>query len=61
MKAEHCSFKALVSPYSLKKPVDWAQAFKRSASVDVEIGFGMGEMDNKTGIFTRNHMRILHK
>ncbi|MCK4883199.1 MAG: tRNA (guanosine(46)-N7)-methyltransferase TrmB [Candidatus Omnitrophica bacterium] len=43
MKSEYCSFEALVSPYDLKKPVDWSKQFNRCAPTDVEIGFGMGE------------------
>ena len=44
MKSEYCSFKSLVSPYDLKKPIDWDQQFSRRAPMDVEIGFGMGEV-----------------
>ncbi|MBN1870111.1 MAG: tRNA (guanosine(46)-N7)-methyltransferase TrmB [Candidatus Omnitrophica bacterium] len=48
MKSTHCSFKPLVSPYELKRPVRWDEPFGRSAPVDVEIGFGMGEMLMRT-------------
>ena len=44
MKSEYCSFKTLVSPYDLKRPIDWDKQFGRRAPVDVEIGFGMGEV-----------------
>lgn len=44
MKARGCSFKPLVSPYALKRPVDWDGQFGRRAPIDVEIGFGMGEV-----------------
>ncbi|MCK5179659.1 MAG: tRNA (guanosine(46)-N7)-methyltransferase TrmB [Candidatus Omnitrophica bacterium] len=43
MKSKHCSFTSLVSPYDLKRPIDWNAQFSRSAPTDVEIGFGMGE------------------
>jgi len=44
MKSQYCSFKSLISPYALKRPVDWSEQFGRHAPVDVEIGFGMGEV-----------------
>lgn len=44
MKAKHCSFAPLVSPFDVTRPVDWARQFGRAAPTDVEIGFGMGEV-----------------
>jgi len=44
MKSEKCSFQALLSPYHLKRPIDWRGPFGRCAPLDVEIGFGMGEV-----------------
>ena len=44
MTKKNCSFKPVVSPYALKKPINWIEQFGRSAPIDVEIGFGMGEV-----------------
>ena len=44
MKAKYCSFKSLVSPYELEGPIDWSKRFNRCAPIDVEIGFGVGEV-----------------
>jgi tRNA (guanine-N7-)-methyltransferase len=44
MKSKYYSLKPFISPYTLDKPVDWGRPFNRSAPLDVEIGFGMGEM-----------------
>lgn len=43
MKSDHCSLRPLVSPYDLKRPIEWREQFNRLAPTDVEIGFGMGE------------------
>ncbi len=48
MKSEYCSFKSLVSPFEQKKPINWDRQFGRRAPVDVEIGFGMGEVLMRT-------------
>lgn len=44
MGRKYCSFKPVLSPYALDKPIDWAVQFQRDAPLDVEIGFGMGEV-----------------
>jgi tRNA (guanine-N7-)-methyltransferase len=44
MKAEYCSFKPLIPFYDLKRPVEWNKQFNRHAPIEVEIGFGMGEV-----------------
>jgi len=44
MKSKDCSFTSLISPYDLRKPIDWSKQFNRRAPIDVEIGFGMGEI-----------------
>jgi len=44
MKSRYCSFQSIVSPYELQKPVDWEFQFGRGASLEVEIGFGLGEV-----------------
>jgi len=44
MKSKYCSFKPLISPHSLKKPINWGEQFSRRAPLNVEIGFGMGEV-----------------
>lgn len=31
-------------PYALKKPINWDEQFSRRAPIDVEIGFGLGEV-----------------
>jgi len=43
MNKKDCSLKLIVSPYALKRPIHWDEQFNRCASIDVEIGFGMGE------------------
>lgn len=48
MKSEYCSFKSLVSPFEQKKPINWDRQFGRRAPIDVEIGFGMGEVLMRT-------------
>ena len=44
MNKKNCSFESIVSPYALKRPINWEEQFSRCASIDVEIGFGMGEV-----------------
>lgn len=44
MTRKHCSFQPVVIPHMLGKPVDWSEQFERRAPLDVEIGFGMGEV-----------------
>jgi tRNA (guanine-N7-)-methyltransferase len=44
MKSEKCSFKTLISPYDRQRPISWSELFGRRAPLDVEIGFGMGEV-----------------
>ncbi len=44
MKSEYCSFKTLVPHYGWKEPIRWGKQFDRDAPLDVEIGFGMGEV-----------------
>lgn len=44
MDKKHCSFEPIISPYSLKRPINWDEQFNRRASIEVEIGFGMGEV-----------------
>lgn len=44
MNKKDCSFEPIISPYALKRPVNWGEQFNRRASIDVEIGFGMGEV-----------------
>ena len=43
MPKKPCSFKSIVLPYWLKKPIDWDKQFHQRAPIEVEIGFGMGE------------------
>jgi len=44
MNKKDCSFRPIISPYTLKRPINWDEQFNRRASIDVEIGFGMGEV-----------------
>ena len=44
MKLQYCSFKPLICAHALGKPIDWNEQFGRCAPLDVEIGFGMGEV-----------------
>ena len=44
MPKKYCSFKPVILPGELKKPIDWNKQFDRCAPLDVEIGFGMGEI-----------------
>ena len=44
MNKKDCSFESIISPYALKRPINWDEQFNRRASIDVEIGFGMGEV-----------------
>ena len=44
MNKKECSLEPIVSPYTLKRPIDWDEQFHRQAPIDVEIGFGMGEV-----------------
>lgn len=44
MSERRCSLKPIVLPYALKNPIDWEEQFHRQEPIDVEIGFGMGEV-----------------
>ncbi len=44
MKLKHGSFKPLINEDGLSLPIDWTTQFSRAAPIDVEIGFGMGEV-----------------
>ena len=44
MTRKYCSFQPVVIPYELGKPVNWNEQFEHPAPLDVEIGFGMGEV-----------------
>lgn len=44
MKKNDCSLKPMILPYALKKPINWKEQFNRHAPINVEIGFGMGEV-----------------
>lgn len=44
MTKKQCSFKPLLSPYSVGRPVDLGREFQRQALRELEIGFGMGEV-----------------
>lgn len=44
MNIKTCSLKPLVSYYDLDRPLDWEKLFGKKAPVEVEIGFGMGEV-----------------
>lgn len=43
MKKNYCSFKPVILPYTVGRPINWVEQFNCSAPIDVEIGFGMGE------------------
>jgi len=43
-QGKYCSLKPILSPYDLEKPVNWEEQFGRCAPLEVEIGFGMGEV-----------------
>ena len=44
MTKKYCSFQPVVIPHVLQRPLDWNERFGRPAPLDVEIGFGMGEI-----------------
>ena len=44
MNTIDCSLKPLVPFYQEKRPVDWLKQFGRKAPLEVEIGFGLGEV-----------------
>jgi len=44
MNKKYCSFEPIISPHVLKRPINWDEQFNRCASIEVEIGFGMGEV-----------------
>jgi len=39
-----CSLKPLVPYFDIPRPIDWQKQFSRNAPIEVEIGFGMGEV-----------------
>lgn len=44
MAAKYSSLEALVSHYDISRPVNWQDYFGRKAPLEVEIGFGLGEV-----------------
>ena len=44
VKLKYCSFKPLINDDELAWPVNWSEQFHREAPIEVEIGFGMGEV-----------------
>jgi len=41
---KHFSLAPVICPYTFERPVDWNRQFHREAPLEVEIGFGMGEV-----------------
>src|SRR3989338_2350528 len=60
MNRRYCSFEPIVVPYTLKRPICWDEQFSRKAPIDVEIGFGMGEVLIRSARQSpdRNHIGI---
>lgn len=44
MRLSECSLSPLIDFYSIDRPVRWNKIFGREAPIQVEIGFGMGEV-----------------